>query len=114
MTENHTEPHNPGAPIAAEGPTENVPPDRSEEARASETEASHAVQESRAFGSDAQQGASGGQSPDRRDDYGGGNMGHSRPGSDLSAGADFADRMPDASSTPAVDGDQPGTKKAPG
>ena len=25
----------------------------------------------------------------------------------------FADRMPEASSTPAVDGDAPGTKKAP-
>jgi hypothetical protein len=113
MTDNQIEPHNPGAPVAAEGPTENVPPDTWVEAKVSDTEASHAPQEGRAFSGDAEQGASGGQGRERREDYGGGTMGHSRPGSDISAGAAFADRMPEASSTPAEEGDQPGTKTSP-
>ena len=118
MTDEQTEPRNegydnPGAPVAAEGPTENVPPDTGVEAKRSDTEASHAPQEGRAFSGDDRQGASGGEGRDRRDDYGGGTMGHSRPGTDISAGAAFADRMPEASSTPAVDGDIPGTKKSP-
>lgn len=94
-------------PPESEGVTSNVPPDK----------LAHAPQEGRpGFEADAegridppsQPG------PDRRADYGGGNMGHSRPGTDaLTAGAEFADRMPEASSTPAVDGDIPGTKKSP-
>ena len=37
MTDNQIEPHNPGAPVAAEGPTENVPADRDTEAKVSDT-----------------------------------------------------------------------------
>ena len=42
MPDNRTEPHNPGAPVAAEGPTENVPADRDTEAKVSDTGAAKA------------------------------------------------------------------------
>lgn len=107
MPENQTQPRTDGydnpqggpkigqGPEASEGPTD----------RPSDTEAAHAPQEGRTF-TDAEVKPDRPDTKDRRDDYGGGNMGHSRPGTDkLTAGAEFADRLPDAASTPAVDGE---------
>jgi hypothetical protein len=123
MPENQTQPRtggqdNPqGSPeIGAEPPEPRGPA----EARPSDTEAAHAPQEGRSFDqpqdvspprTDPNAGSGGGRDP--RPDYGH-PTGHSRPGTDRhTAGAEFADRMPEASSTPAVPGDTPGAKKSP-
>ena len=88
------------------------------QARPSDTEAAHAPQE----GADVSGGdplTAGMEVPnaqkDRHQDYGGGSMGHSRPGADAgTAGARFADRLPEASSTQAAEGERPGARKSPG
>ena len=120
MPENQSQPRTEGLNNPQGSPSVSAQPPQADEgpiARPSDTEAAHAPQEGQpGYEADAEgriEGA-GQPGPDRRADYGGGNMGHSRPGTDAqTAGAEFADRLPEASSTPAVEGDTPGTKKSP-